>query len=115
MAANCDQGLNNAWAKVIDNHLADVVTNSWLNTGENLPESLLNFFNQYALQASLTGITDNFSSGDDGDNATVAKKPSVDVPADSPYVTAVGGTSVGIGSAGSCGFSRPAGRPRTRP
>ena len=98
--SNCGQGLNNAWATVIDNHLADVVTNSWLNTGENLPQSLLKFFNQYALQASLTGITDNFSSGDDGDNATVTKKPSVDVPADSPYVTAVGGTSVGINAAG---------------
>ena len=98
--SNCGQGLTDAWANVIDKHLADIVTNSWSNTGEHYPTSLINFFNQYALQASLTGITDNFSSGDDGDNAVVTKKPSIDLPADSPYVTAVGGTSIGIGANG---------------
>jgi subtilase family serine protease len=98
--SNCTQGLNDAWAKVIDNHLADVVTNSWSDLGEGQPASVINFFNQYALQAALTGITENFSSGDSGDNATVTKKPSIDLPADSPFATAVGGTSVGIGATG---------------
>ena len=34
---NCGGGLDTAWASVIDNHLASVVTDSWDDDSENLP------------------------------------------------------------------------------
>jgi subtilase family serine protease len=99
-AKNCDEGLDNAWATVIDKHLADIVTNSWGFGSEALPASYVTFFSQYSMQAALTGITDNFSSGDDGDSVVATGKKVVSFPATLPYVTAVGGTSVGIGKSG---------------
>jgi subtilase family serine protease len=55
-----------------------------------------------ALRA-LTGITVNFSSGDAGDHTaggTDLAAKTVEFPADLPYVTGVGGTSVLIGGRG---------------
>ena len=31
-AADCVSGLDNAWAGAIDNHVANVITNSWNDT-----------------------------------------------------------------------------------
>jgi hypothetical protein len=31
-ATDCVSGLDNAWASAIDNHIADVITNSWSRT-----------------------------------------------------------------------------------
>lgn len=59
------------------------------------------------MQAAATGIGIFFSSGDDGDQtdgATTASgmpdttDKSVDAPANSPYVTSVGGTTLGVGA-----------------
>jgi subtilase family serine protease len=52
---------------------------------------------------ALTGITVNFSSGDAGDHTaggTDLAAKTVEFPADLPYVTGVGGTSVLIGGRG---------------
>ena len=99
-------GLDTAWAETIDNHVADIITNSWSEDTDNvatLGQAYVDFYTQFSLEAALTGITVNFSSGDSGDQTaggTDLKARDVDFPADSPYVTAVGGTSVQIGSAG---------------
>jgi subtilase family serine protease len=99
-------GLDNAWSETIDNHVADIVTNSWTDGTDDintLGQAYVDFYTQFSLEAALTGITDNFSSGDDGDNTAGGASPAdrtVEFPADSPYVTAVGGTSVEIGSNG---------------
>ena len=105
--ANCASGLDEAWATTIDNHVADVVTNSW-GTGTDkvadLGAEYIAFYQQFSLQAALTGITVDFSSGDAGDQTVGGTKPelkTVDFPADLPYVTGVGGTSVGIDKHGS--------------
>jgi subtilase family serine protease len=50
--------------------------------------------------ADSTGISVLFSSGDDGDNFGVVGFSSADYPPSSPFVTAVGGTSLQIGSKG---------------
>jgi subtilase family serine protease len=104
--ANCGQGLNTAWASVIDNHLASVETDSWTNDGENESSGFINFFNEYLEQAAVTGITVQFSSGDSGDNLPPgsAGKPTVNYPASNPYATAVGGTSTEIGKNGQIVF-----------
>ena len=104
--ADDSTGLDEAWAETIDNHVADVITNSW-NDGIDdismLTQSYVDFYTQFSLEAALTGITDNFSTGDDGDNTsggTDLPSKTVGFPADEPWVTGVGGTSVEIGSKG---------------
>ena len=104
--ADCNSGLDEAWASTIDNHVADIVTNSW-GTGtdsiDDLGQAAVDYYRFFSLEAALTGITVNFSSGDAGDEtdggATPATK-TVDFPADLPFVTGVGGTSVGIDKSG---------------
>lgn len=104
--ADCSNGLDEAWASSIDNHVADIITNSWGNGTDDinlLGADFVAFYEQFSLQAALTGITVTFSSGDAGDQTAggtdVASK-TVDFPADLPFVTGVGGTSVGINRAG---------------
>ncbi len=105
-ATDCSSGLDNAWAATIDNHVADIITNSWtdgLDDLADLGQSYIDFYQQYSTEAALTGITVNFSSGDSGDHTsggTDLASKTAEFPADLPYVTGVGGTSVGIGSKG---------------
>ena len=103
-AADCLGALDEAWANIIDSHFADVVTNSW-NSGIDdvslLGAAEVTFYEQFSTEAAITGITVNFSSGDDGDDSvggTDLAAKTVEFPADLPYVTGVGGSSVFIGS-----------------
>jgi subtilase family serine protease len=94
--------LFNADQYVIDNRLADVVTNSWGDpAGDVLDESTYRAaFDDLFQLAGSTGMTVMFSSGDDGDNFAVTGISAASYPAVSPYVTGVGGTSLQIGSNG---------------
>jgi subtilase family serine protease len=105
-AADCLGDLDLAWANIIDSHFADVVTNSW-NSGIDdvslLGAAEVTFYEQFSTEAAITGITVNFSTGDDGDDSvggTDLASKTVEFPADLPYVTGVGGSSVFIGSKG---------------
>jgi subtilase family serine protease len=51
-------------------------------------------------QAAMQGITFNYSSGDDGDELAATGTLQADATADSPLVTAVGGTSLAVGRNG---------------
>jgi len=105
-AADCGSGLDDAWAATIDNHVADVITNSWTDGTDDinlLGTSYVEFYEQFSLEAALTGITVNFSSGDSGDHTdggTDLSAKTVEFPADLPYVTGVGGSSILIGRHG---------------
>ncbi len=105
-AADCESALDDAWASAIDNHVANIITNSWTDGTDDLSllgTSYVQFYEQYSLEAALTGITVNFSAGDGGDDTsggTDLAAKTVEFPADLPYVTGVGGTSVLIGSRG---------------
>jgi subtilase family serine protease len=90
----------NALAATIDLHLADIVSNSWGGTGED--PAMLKPYNDLFVQAALQGTSVLFSSGDSGDGATASwlGVPSLDTPADSPWATAVGGTSTAIDAQG---------------
>jgi subtilase family serine protease len=106
---SCDNGdflatLN----KVIDGHLADIVTNSWGGTDESNGSPELDAAYQQAFsQAVAQGIGFYFSSGDSGDGSTPGDPtttpptpptpPTAQAPANSPLVTAVGGTSLAVG------------------
>ncbi|HEY7947009.1 MAG TPA: S53 family peptidase, partial [Acidimicrobiales bacterium] len=101
---NCGGGLNNAWASVIDKHLASVVTDSWDDNSEAIPAGAIAFFHEYLLEAATTGITVMFSSGDSGDDVAATGTKQVGLPASDPYATAVGGTSTEIDQNGNIVF-----------
>ncbi len=117
-AQDClDNRLFTAEQNVIDNRLADVVTNSWGDTGGDLLDDAATktAFDDLFLLADATGITVQFSSGDDGDNfeSTSASRPP-DYPTSSPYVTAVGGTTLKIGVGRPAISASSAGTPAAR-
>ncbi|MGH3098372.1 MAG: S53 family peptidase [Streptosporangiales bacterium] len=101
-APNNRNDLDAALNKVVDKHLADIVTNSYGFAGEALPPGYIKPYNDIFLQAIAEGIGVYFSSGDSGDETGGSgsyAQATPDWPASSPYVTAVGGTSLAVGKA----------------
>ena len=82
--------------QVIDQQLADIITNSWTYIGEgDVSAARLAIDTFQHLQAAAEGITVLFASGDGGDStAEGIPVASGSWPATSPYATAVGGTSL---------------------
>jgi subtilase family serine protease len=102
-AKNCDNGLLDSERSVVDGHLADIITNSW---GDDAGDVLDTSSSRAAYDtvfemAVATGISVLFSSGDSGDEFATTGLTSADYPPSSPYVTAVGGTSLQIAKNGS--------------
>src|SRR6266567_6925944 len=95
-APNNYQDLDAAMNHVVDFHLAQIVSNSYGFFGENLPPGFIKPLNDTFIQAAIEGIGIYFSSGDSGDNTSVLGYASTDWPASSPWVTAVGGTALGV-------------------
>jgi subtilase family serine protease len=97
--ASCDDpDLLAALHWIISKRRADIITNSWGDIGEDTPPDVLQAYHQTFLQAAIEGIGVFFSSGDDGDDSldTADGSPAVDFPSTEPFVTAVGGTSLGV-------------------
>ena len=96
-APNNYQDLDAAMNHVVDRHLAQIVTNSYgFNTTELLPPGYVKPMEDTLIQAAAEGIGVYFSSGDNGDESSTFGFPTTDWPASSPWVTAVGGTSLGV-------------------
>lgn len=95
---NCGGGLDIAMSNILDGHLANIVSNSYGNVGEALSPDALQGEQNIHLQAAAEGIGLYFSSGDSGDEKANLGYASPDFPASSPYVTAVGGTSLAVGA-----------------
>ncbi|GAA4681694.1 S53 family peptidase [Frondihabitans cladoniiphilus] len=93
---NCGGGLDVAMSKILDDKLATIVSNSYGNTGEAIPLDSIQGQVNIELQAAGEGIGLYYSSGDNGDEVANLGYASPDFPASSPWVTAVGGTSLGI-------------------
>ncbi|BBH17260.1 serine protease [Nocardioides baekrokdamisoli] len=98
-----DPDLLAALARVNDEGIATIVSNSWGGVGDVVKPSLFQAYEATFLQAAAEGISYTFSSGDSGDESTNLGTPQTDYPASDPYVTAVGGTSTQITSAGITG------------
>jgi Subtilase family len=92
-----DENLIEAVNKIVDGNLAQIITNSYGNYGEAEDAALLQAWNDTFRQAALEGIGMYFSSGDNGDEIANIGFASPDFPASHPLVTAVGGTSLGVG------------------
>jgi subtilase family serine protease len=99
VAADCSSILDplDAETAIVDNHLADIVSDSWhLGLESQMPAGLVPAFEQVFEQGAAEGIGFYFSSGDHGDwsSATANGQPAVQYPASDPWVTSVGGTSL---------------------
>jgi subtilase family serine protease len=96
-----DISLDKALNTIVARNLAQIVSNSYGDLGEDIPNDEVKAFESIAVQAALEGIGLYFSSGDSGDEVGNLGTPSADFSASSPWVTAVGGTSLGISASGS--------------
>ena len=116
-AASCyDDDLLASLAKIVKLNKASIVTNSW---GEptvvandptdgctaatpclTMDQSTIDAYESIFEQGAVQGIGFYFSSGDDGDEAANAGYIHPDYPAGDPYVTAVGGTALGVSKSG---------------
>jgi subtilase family serine protease len=79
---------------VVQNNLASIVSNSWFTDIEGASDDGHTALDPIILQAGLKGIGLYFGSGDWGDNQFLVGAIVPLYPASSPYVTAVGGTSL---------------------
>ncbi|MGH7922654.1 MAG: S53 family peptidase [Candidatus Dormibacteraceae bacterium] len=113
VAADCDpsdsaesplvvQDLLDATTRVVDHHLADVVTSSWGFRNSYVSPADVAAWNLVYQQGALEGIGFDYSSGDGASYADPsAGQPAwVQFPAADPWVTAVGGTTLAIGKDG---------------
>jgi subtilase family serine protease len=130
-ANSCDDNdLLAAISTIVDNHLADVVSNSWgeiMHTTDNadVPASEIAAYEQVFKQAAVEGIGIGFSAGDCGDSSPAAASTGVNCQADTsraqanwpdsdPWTTSVGGTALGLSSkSGSYGFETDMGTLRS--
>jgi subtilase family serine protease len=98
-APNNYRDLDAAMNHVVDQHLAQIVTNSYGYATELLPPGYVKPFEDTMIQAAAEGIGVYFSSGDTGDETARFGFATTEWPTSSPWVTAVGGTSLGVGQA----------------
>jgi subtilase family serine protease len=112
-AKDCTFGpLLDSLTSIVDNHSADIVTDSWTGAEQGLTSADTAQFDQVFEQGAAEGIGFNFSSGDCGYNdpktgcgsSEFSDAISADFPTSSPWVTAVGGTSLAIGRQGGYKF-----------
>ncbi|WP_269854036.1 S53 family peptidase [Streptomyces sp. RPT161] len=97
-AASCnDPDLMDSLNKVVDNRLADIVSNSWSDVEANETPDVAAAYDQIFQQGAVEGIGFYFSSGDNGDELANTGTKQIDTPANSAWVTSVGGTSLAVG------------------
>ena len=94
-----DGNLQNGLDYVMGNNptkdvLAYVVSTSYGSTEQTDTTTYIDGWNSELLAASAMGINADFSSGDYGDRIADEGERDVNVPADSPYATGVGGLSI---------------------
>ena len=96
-----DYDFLDAHTRVVDDHLADVISNSWPGVESSTSPALIAAWELILQQGAIEGIGMNFSSGDSGDGSQDGiGKAKVPFPTSDAWATAVGGTSLAIGAAG---------------
>jgi subtilase family serine protease len=120
-AASCyDDDLLAALSKIVSLNQASIVTNSWGQptfVGNDpadgctpatpcitMDQSTINAYETVFEQGAVQGIGFYFSSGDDGDEVANVGYRHPDYPAADPWVTAVGGTALGVDKRGNRQF-----------
>ena len=98
-ASDNGTALTVALLNTIYNRQADIITNSYGNNGESVSAADVAMEDQAFMAAAAMGITLLFSSGDSGDLSQLNGVATGSWEATSPYVTGVGGTSLGVKNA----------------
>ncbi|HTZ08999.1 MAG TPA: S53 family peptidase [Acidimicrobiales bacterium] len=98
-AKNCLAGLYTAFETAVDRHVADIISASWGDDGGDVVDDA---GTRAAVENALTmaagtGISVIFASGDEGDEFSELGQDAADFPASSPWVTAVGATTLELG------------------
>jgi subtilase family serine protease len=114
-AQNCADGLDAALANIVDNHLADIVSNSWGDLSEHYTQAMIDAEESIFKQGAIEGIGFYFSTGDCGyevpgtpcqarygDAGSTHRQ--TDMPTSDPWVTAVGGTTLAVGASNNYKF-----------
>jgi subtilase family serine protease len=108
------QDLDAAMNHFVDNKLGQIVSNSYGFPTEALPSGFITPFEETLMQGAAEGIGIYFSSGDNSDESQSVGYITADWPASSPLVTAVGGTSIAVGSSNNYEFETGWGTRRSR-
>jgi subtilase family serine protease len=95
-----DSDFLDTFARINDEDVAQIVTNSWGSPEMGTRESTIAAYEQAFLQGAAEGISYMFSSGDNGDELANTGVVQTDYPTSDPYATAVGGTTTAIDSSG---------------
>jgi subtilase family serine protease len=104
VSAGCAYGeydFLDAHTRVVDDHLADVVSNSWPGIESDTSPAVILAWELILQQGAIEGIGMNFASGDYGDGSDDSLGTvKVPFPTSDPWATGVGGTSLAIGAGG---------------
>ncbi len=95
-AGQDDEDLQYAVEYATTHKLGSVISNSYGSPEIEDGQAALNAYNDVIERAAAAGISVNYATGDSGDLGLGSPVGAASVPADSPYATAVGGTSIGI-------------------
>ncbi|HUA14361.1 MAG TPA: S53 family peptidase [Verrucomicrobiae bacterium] len=90
------EDVNEAEYTTINYGLGTVISGSYGSPESFTPASELANENLISEIGAVSGISTNFSSGDDGDFTVYGIPPTVSAPADSPWATAVGGITLSL-------------------
>jgi subtilase family serine protease len=78
--------------------LGSVISASWGIPEADSDASTAQMFNQAITRAAARGISVQVATGDSGDNGVGKPVGAPNLPSDSPFATAIGGTSIGVPS-----------------
>jgi subtilase family serine protease len=100
-AASCsDADLADALAFIVNHHTADIVSNSWHEPADQ--DAIPDVFGAIMQAGAAEGIGFDFATGgmgyEDPNYQAASDAVQVASPADDPFATAVGGTTLGIGA-----------------
>jgi subtilase family serine protease len=95
-ASNYNDDLQEGILYALTNSLGNVISNSYSEAESEDDPTDLAVWNQLCELGATLGVSVDFATGDDGDLALDFGYTDVPVPADGPYATAVGGTSVTV-------------------
>ncbi len=93
-ATNNNDDLQGGVLYAVEHHLANVISNSYGSPELSSDAEAITSWDEICEIAAFEGISVNFATGDDGDYFLDEGIVDVSSPADSPFATAVGGTSV---------------------
>ncbi|HLY87927.1 MAG TPA: protease pro-enzyme activation domain-containing protein, partial [Acetobacteraceae bacterium] len=82
----------------VAHQLGNVISNSWGGPEAGNSAAVAQMFNSVFKTAAAAGISVNVATGDQGDFGVGSPVGAASIPADSPYATGVGGTSINVPS-----------------